>query len=42
MQIVRICRRMARILLATWNVDLSLVDDREKNQMQEESMNLVL
>jgi hypothetical protein len=28
---------MARILLATWNVDFALVDEREKNRMQEVS-----
>jgi hypothetical protein len=27
---------MARILPATWNVDFALVDEREKNRMQEE------
>jgi len=31
------CWRMARILLATWNVDFVLVDEREKNRMQEVS-----
>ena len=31
------CWRMARILLATWNADFALVDEREKNKMQEES-----
>jgi hypothetical protein len=29
--------RMARILLTTWNVDFSLVDEREHNKMREES-----
>jgi hypothetical protein len=28
---------MACILPATWNVDFALVDEREKNRMQEES-----
>ena len=28
---------MARVLLATWNVDFALVDEREKNGMQEVS-----
>jgi hypothetical protein len=28
------------ILLATWNVDFSLVDEREKNRMREESNEL--
>ena len=28
---------MTRILPATWNVDFALVDEREKNRMQEES-----
>jgi hypothetical protein len=27
---------MAHILLAIWNVDFVLVDEREKNKMQEE------
>ena len=30
------CWRMVRILLATWNVDFALVDERETNKMQEE------
>ena len=30
------CWRMVRVLLATWNVDFALVDEREKNIMQEE------
>ena len=29
-----------RILLATWNVDFALVDERETNKMQEESNEL--
>jgi hypothetical protein len=28
---------MARILPTTWNVDFALIDEREKNRMQEES-----
>jgi hypothetical protein len=28
---------MARILPPTWSVDFALVDEREKNTMQEES-----
>jgi hypothetical protein len=28
---------MARILPATWNVEFALVDEREKNRIQEES-----
>ena len=28
---------MTRILLATWNVDIALVDERERNRMQKES-----
>ena len=36
-QIVKNCWRMARILLATWNVDFVLVDERKKNRMREES-----
>jgi hypothetical protein len=28
---------MACILPATWNVDFALVDEKEKNRMQEES-----
>ena len=35
--VVKNCWRMARILLATWNVDFALVDEREKNKMREES-----
>jgi hypothetical protein len=35
-QIVRICWRMACILLARCNVDFALVDEREKNRMREE------
>jgi hypothetical protein len=31
---------MACILPTTWNVDFSLVDEREKNRMQEESYEL--
>ena len=31
---------MVRILFATWNVDFALVDEREKNRMQEESYEL--
>jgi hypothetical protein len=29
-QIIRFCWRMAHILLATWNVDFVIVDEREK------------
>jgi hypothetical protein len=36
-QIVRNCWRMTHILPTTWNVDFALVDEREKNRMQEES-----
>ena len=39
-QIVKNCRRMTRILPATWNVDFALVDEREKNRMREESHEL--
>ena len=39
-QIVMNCWRMVRILLATWNVDFALVDERETNKMQEESNEL--
>ena len=39
-QIVKNCWRMARMLLATWNVDFSLVDERKNNSMQEESNEL--
>ena len=35
-EIVNNCWRMARILLATWNVDFALVDVREKNKMRKE------
>jgi hypothetical protein len=31
---------VARILHATWNVDFALVDEREKNRMQEETYEL--
>jgi hypothetical protein len=31
---------MVHILRATWNVDFALVDEREKNGMQEESYEL--
>jgi hypothetical protein len=34
-QMIRDCWRMASILLATWNVDFALVDEREKNTMRE-------
>ena len=34
------CWRMACILLATWNVDFALLDEREKNRMQKESNEL--
>jgi hypothetical protein len=33
--IIMNCWRMARILLATWNANFVLVDEREKNRMQE-------
>ena len=33
----RNCWRMACVLLATWNVDFALVNEREKNIMREES-----
>ena len=39
-QIVKNCWRMARILHVTWNVDFALVDEREKNRMQEEPQEL--
>ena len=39
-QIVRNCWRMACIVLATWNVYFSLVDERERNRMREESNEL--
>ena len=39
-QIVRNCWRMTHILYASWNVDFALVDEREKNRMQEESHEL--
>ena len=32
-QMVINCRRMAHILLATWNVDFARVDERDKNEM---------
>ena len=35
-QLARNCWRMAHILPATRNVDFALVDEREKNRMQEE------
>ena len=34
--VVKNCWRMARILLATWNVDFALVDERENSRMHEE------
>ena len=37
---VRNCLRMACILPATYNVDFALVDEREKNRMQENSYEL--
>ena len=36
------CWRMARILPTTWKVDFALVDEREKDRMQKNEMNLVL
>jgi hypothetical protein len=39
-QIVRNCCRMARILPATYYVDFALIDEREKNKLQEESYEL--
>jgi hypothetical protein len=36
-QMVRNCWRMACILSTTWNVDFALVDEMEKNRMQEKS-----
>jgi hypothetical protein len=39
-QIVKNCWKMVHILRATWNVDFALVDEREKNGMQEESYEL--
>ena len=36
-QIVRSCWRMACILPTPWNVDFVLVDERDKNRIQEES-----
>ena len=37
-QIVKNCWRVVRILHATWNVvDFTLIDEREKNRMHEES-----
>jgi hypothetical protein len=41
-QMVRICWRMACILPATWNVSFALVDEREKNRMRENHMNVVM
>jgi hypothetical protein len=38
--IVTNCWRMVRILPATWNLDFALVDEREKNRMQEGSHEL--
>jgi hypothetical protein len=35
-QMVMNCWRMARILLATWNVDFARVDEMDKNGMREE------
>jgi hypothetical protein len=35
-QLIMHCWRMVCILPATWNVDFSLVDEREKNKMREE------
>ena len=32
--VVKNCWRMARILLATWNVDFALADEKGKNRMQ--------
>jgi hypothetical protein len=40
--IVGNCWRMVRILLATWNVDFSMVDERENNSMKKYQMNLML
>jgi hypothetical protein len=40
-QIAKNCWRMACMLLATWNVDFALVDERGKNRRQIH-MNLVL
>jgi len=34
-KIIMNCWRMACILLATWNANFALVDEREKNRMQE-------
>jgi hypothetical protein len=39
-QMVRNCWRMASILLTTCNVHFALVDEREKNKMQENSYEL--
>jgi hypothetical protein len=39
-QMVKNCWRMARILCTTWNVYFALVDEREKNRMQENSYEL--
>jgi hypothetical protein len=41
-QTIRNCWRMARILLATYNVDFALVDAREKIECEKNKMNLVL
>jgi hypothetical protein len=34
------CWRLACVLLATWNIDFALVDEREKNGMREKSCEL--
>ena len=37
---IRFCWRMACILPTTWNVNFALVDERERNKMQEKSNEL--
>jgi hypothetical protein len=39
-QMVKNCWRMTCILPTTWNVDLALIDEMEKNRMQEKSNEL--
>ena len=39
-QMIMFCWRMACILPTTWNVNFALVDERERNKMQEKSNEL--
>ena len=39
-QIIKNCWRMTCILPTTWNIDFSLVDEKEKNRMREKSHEL--